>query len=102
MRLEHYPQKKLEKEILKIVSKHLDLKKYKVFFFGSRVRGDNFEKADIDIGIEGSKEVPAKAFLNIQDDLEKIPFLYKIDFVDFKTVSEKFKKEALKHIEKIK
>ena len=102
MRLEHYPEEKLKKEIIEIVEKYLDLKKYKVFIFGSRVRGDNFERADIDIGIDGPDEVPSQAFLDIKDELEKIPFLYKIDFVDFKTVSENFRKEALKNIEKIK
>ena len=53
MKLAHYPEKKLKKEILEIIGKHLDLRKYKVFFFGSRVKGDNFPRADIDIGIEG-------------------------------------------------
>jgi len=39
MKLEFYPAGKLKKEILEIVGKYLDLKKYKVFFFGSRVKG---------------------------------------------------------------
>lgn len=37
MRLEHYPTDKLKKEILSIVGKYLDLGKYRVFFFGSKV-----------------------------------------------------------------
>jgi predicted nucleotidyltransferase len=73
-----------------------------VFFFGSRVRGDNFERADIDLGIEGPEEVSARIMLEIKEELENIRMLYKIDLVDFKTVSEKFKKEALKYIEYVK
>jgi septum formation topological specificity factor MinE len=40
MKLEHYPVEKLKEEILKILSKYLDLSQYKVFFFGSRVKGN--------------------------------------------------------------
>ena len=102
MRLEGYSEEKLRKEIIGIIGRYLDLNKYKVFFFGSRVRGDNFERADIDLGIEGSEEISGKVILEIKEEIEKIPTLYKIDVVDFKTVSEKFKKEALKYIEYVK
>jgi len=102
MKLEHYPEKKLKKEILEIVGKRLDLKKYKVFFFGSRVAGDNFPRSDIDIGIEGKIEMPGAVKIEIEEEIEKLPTLYKFDVVDFKTVSEKFRKEALKNIEYVK
>jgi len=49
MRLEHYPIEKLKKEILEIIGKHLDLNKYKIFFFGSRVTGKGNDRSDIDI-----------------------------------------------------
>jgi len=98
MRLEYYSVDKLKKEILEILGKYLDLSKYKVFFFGSRVRGNSDERADIDIGIEGP-EIPAYAKLEIEEELENLPILYKIDFVDFNNVSDKFKKVAKEHIE---
>lgn len=99
MRLEFYAEEKLKKQIRGIVGKYLDLAQYKVFFFGSRVRGDNFPRADIDIGIEGSKAIPVGMKLSIQEDIEKLPTLYKFDVVDFGQVSESFKKEARKTIE---
>ena len=99
MQLEHYPVEKLKKEILEIVGKYLDLKEYKVFFFGSRVRGDNFPRADIDIGIKGPKTVPFEVMVRIKEDLENLPTLYRFDVIDFKDVPEKFKKIALKNIE---
>ena len=102
MKLEHYSEEKLKKEILRIAGKYLNLKDYKIFFFGSRVRGDNFERADIDLGIEGSEEISAEIILEIKEDIEKIPTLYKIDVVDFKKVSKKFKREAFKNIEYVK
>jgi len=101
MKLEFYPADKLKREIVEIVGKHLDINSYRIFFFGSRVKGDNFPRADIDIGIEGPEEIPAGIKLEIEDELEELPTLYKFDLVDFKTVSDKFKKEALKNTELI-
>ena len=66
MRLEYYPEEKLKKEILEIIKKYLDLKDYKVFLFGSRVRGDSFPRSDIDIGILGKKPVPPQICLRLK------------------------------------
>lgn len=101
MRLEHYSQEKLKKEILEIVGKYLDLNKYKLFFFGSRVSGKGDERSDIDIGIEGLEKLPDIAIFNIREEIEELPTLYKIDIIDFADADEKFKKIALQHIEKI-
>lgn len=101
MRLEHYPKEKLKKEILEIVGKYLDLKEYRVFFFGSRVSGSGDERSDIDVGIEGAKPVPTGAMLDIQEEIEHLPTLYKIDIVDFYDVSEKFREVAKQHIEMV-
>ena len=102
MKLENYSEKKLKKEILDIISRYLDLKKYKIFFFGSRVNGSSFERADIDLGIEGPKKIEAKIILEIKEKIDKLPLLYKFDVVDFKKVSEDFKKEAKKNLEYVK
>lgn len=101
MKLEFYPQEKLKKEIQKIIAKYLDLRKYKIFFFGSRILGKGSERSDIDIGIEGPKEIPSHIFLEIQEEIENLPTLYKIDVVDFKRVSPEFKKNALQSAEVI-
>ena len=100
MKLEHYPVEKLKEDILKILGKYLDIAQYKIFFFGSRVRGNADERADIDIGIEGP-EIPSHIKLEIEEELENLPILYKIDFVDFNNVDEKFKKVAKEYIEYI-
>ena len=102
MKLEHYSAEKLKIQILSVIKKHSNLNDYNVFFFGSRVRGDNFERADIDLGIEGTKKISALTKFKIEEDLKKLPVLYKIDFVDFNNVSREFKQEALKNIEYVK
>jgi len=101
MRLEHYPIEKLEKEILEIVGKHLDLAKYRVFFFGSRVTGQGTDRSDIDVGIDGPEAIPAGVKFAIEEDIENLPTLYKIEIVDFKHVPPKFREVALKKIEPI-
>ncbi|MFN7170975.1 MAG: nucleotidyltransferase domain-containing protein, partial [Candidatus Omnitrophota bacterium] len=93
---------KLKEEIKKIVGKYLDLNAYQIFFFGSRVKGDNFPCSDIDIGIEGTEEIPPEAKFKIEEELENLPILYKIEVVDFKHVSEDFRREALKFVEYIR
>lgn len=101
MRLEHYSVQKLKKQIRKIVGGYLPLESYHLFFFGSRVTGQGDEKSDIDIGIEGPKDVPPEAMSAIREELEQLAILYKIELVDFKRVSPDFRKIALKKIERI-
>jgi len=99
MRLEFYSQEKLKKEIRDIAGKYLNLGKYRVFFFGSRVTGKGNERSDIDIGIEGAEEVSWQAMSKIKEDVENLPTLYKIDIVDFKKVSSDFYNVAMRDIE---
>jgi len=40
--------------------------------------------------------------LKIEEEIENLPTLYKIDIVDFEEVSDEFKKEAFKDIEYVK
>jgi len=75
---------------------------YRLFLFGSRAQGDYDEKSDVDIGIQSDIPISAKKWLTIQEKVEQIPTLLKIDIVDFNTVNEDFKKIALKHTKDIK
>lgn len=98
MRLEHYPKEKLKKKIMDILGRYLDISKYSVFFFGSRVSGKGTDRSDIDIGIEGPS-IQSKAWFEIEEEIEEFPTLYKIDLVDFQYVSDKFRNVALRAIE---
>jgi uncharacterized protein len=102
MKLEHYPADKLKKELLAIIGKRLDLSKYRVFFFGSRVDGKSFERSDIDVGIEGKKPIPFSTLACIKEDVEQLPTLYTIDVVDFRRTPPEFRKVALTYTEEIK
>lgn len=101
MRLEHYPAERLKREIIDIIGKHLELAKYRVFFFGSRVAGKGTDRSDIDIGIEGPEPIPARAWAEIQEEIENFPSLYKIEIVDFRAVAPIFRDVALQDTETI-
>ncbi len=99
MRITHYSEEKLKKEIIRIVSQYLDLEKYKIFFFGSRVRKDNSSRSDIDVGIEGPNPIPIEIMAKIREEVSDLPILYRIDVVDFNNVSKNFYKIAKEHVE---
>lgn len=99
MKLEHASAEEVKRRVLEIVGRHLDLKSHRVFLFGSRVSGKSDERSDIDVGIEGKKALPPGVLSDIQDEVDELPVLYKIDMVDFAQVDEKFKKLAKEHIE---
>lgn len=101
MKLEFYPLEKLKKDILEIIGRYLDLKDFKVFFFGSRVGSKTNERSDIDIGIEGPNPIPFETMTQIRSEISNLPILYKIDIVDFKKVDRDFYKVAKQNFELI-
>ncbi len=76
--------------------------KYRLFLFGSRVKENHHERTDIDIGILAETPISTRQLLAIQQKLEQIPTLLKIDFLDFNSIDEEFKQTALKHTREIK
>ncbi len=98
MKLEHRALEEIEKEILGVIGKHIDLNQYKVFFFGGRVTGHGNDRSDIDLGIEGDKPIPAKLMNNLREEMENLPILYTIDIVDFAKVSPNFYKVATRKV----
>ena len=101
MNLNPETEQMIRKEILAIVSRNLEIDQYKLFYFGSRVRGSNRERSDIDVGIEGNEVVPYEKLHQILNEIDNIKTLYKIDFVDFKDCSQAFVNMARTHIEYI-
>ncbi len=99
MRLEFYSLDKFKKETKDIIGNYLNLDQNKIFFFGSRVMGKGNERSDIDLGIEGEKEISWQVMAKIKEDFENLPILYKIDVVDFKKVSPDFYNLAKQKIE---
>lgn len=59
----------------------------KVILFGSRARGDNQERADIDIAILGS-DISENDWIYLREAIEEIPTLLVFDVVRFETASK--------------
>lgn len=71
---------------------------YKLFIFGSRVRGDNRQYSDIDMGVEGKQQLSGQDYFNLTDALEESDLPYRVDVVDFSTVTDHFKHKAKENI----
>jgi len=87
----------LKRNLLNIISNHIDINRYQVFLFGSRAANKEHNRSDFDIGIEGPEEVPASVLATIEEEIEKLDTLYTIQIVDFKRVSPKFYQVAKQH-----
>jgi len=67
----------------------------KVDIFGSRARGDNTPKSDIDICIYSSS-ISSEEFSKLRAELNELPILYKIDIVHFENSNNELKANILK------
>ena len=102
MRLEHGSIEYLRRKLLEIIGAYPELTDCRVFFFGSRVTNQGDERSDIDVGVYGHEPVPSRIWLDIQEAVEELPTLYRIDLVDFQRVSPSFREVALQKVEDIK
>ena len=93
--------KTAEKEIKNILQKFVDFKKHNVFIFGSRAKGKARKFSDYDIGVIGKKSLNFKKIAQINEELEESDLPYRVDVVDFSTVSKNFKNIALSKIKKL-
>lgn len=72
------------------------LRGHRVVLFGSRAAGTARDRSDFDIGVDGEAPLPLAAFYAIADKLESLRTLYRIDWVDLRRTSDRFRAEALK------
>ncbi|PIR43511.1 hypothetical protein COV24_02260 [candidate division WWE3 bacterium CG10_big_fil_rev_8_21_14_0_10_32_10] len=103
MNIKFISENLIKKQISNAVYKVVNRSDFDVFIFGSRVTGTNMERSDIDVGVmsKTGKKLSLSILSNIREELENIPTLYKFDTIDLNSVSHKFKKEALKKVEKL-
>jgi predicted nucleotidyltransferase len=88
--------------IAEVMCRNADrLRGHRVFLFGSRATGNAGPHSDFDIGVMGDEPLPLDDFYAIEDQLDDLPTLYKIDWVDFNRVSSRFSERAMQQIEVI-
>jgi len=85
----------IKSKILQILAHKLDLRKYKVYLFGSRSYGNSNKWSDYDIGLEGNQPISRPIIAQINSDLAESSLPIHVDVVDFAQVSPDFKSLAL-------
>ena len=85
--------------ILDIVKKYLDTQEYTLFMFGSRAKNSEKVFSDIDLGIWSAEELAKTQIRKIKEDLESSTLPFQVDFVDFKSTDDTFKKIALQKVD---
>lgn len=68
----------------------------KVVLFGSRARGEFVNTSDVDVGIIMGKGADRKKLILLREYIDRLNIPYKVEIVDFSTVSDEFKRMALK------
>jgi predicted nucleotidyltransferase len=96
-----FNKQEINKRIIGIINGKIDLPHYKIFYFGSRAKGNATERSDIDLGIQANETIPPAVLSEIRSGLDDLPILQKIDVVDFNSVGGDFKAIALQRIEVI-
>jgi predicted nucleotidyltransferase len=91
----------METKWLKLLKSTLDLylpAGYHAFIFGSRAQNTNRKYSDLDLGILGKASVSISKIAHIKNDLEESNLPYRVDLIDFTTVTDKFKNSAMRKV----
>lgn len=81
-------------EVVGIIRKYLG-NEYRIYLFGSWVKGDALETSDLDIGILGKEKIPWSIMVKINEEVRGILTLRKVDVVDLRSSDERFRKSVL-------
>lgn len=68
----------------------------RIFFFGSRARGQFNFGSDVDIAVLTKNKADAKLIPELREILEKSNVPYKVDVIDFNEASESLRVQILK------
>ncbi len=83
-------------ELKEVFLEFLKDEEVKVVLFGSRARGEFVNTSDVDVGLVIGDGVDRRKLILLREYIEEMNIPYKVEIVDFSTVSEEFKKMALK------
>ncbi len=69
-----------------------------IFLFGSRAKHRETNRSDYDVGYDTAHPPSPSKLAQLQEALEELPILAKVDLVDFRKVPPEFNALALKNI----
>jgi predicted nucleotidyltransferase len=85
------------KEVKNIIRRYLSAPEFKILLFGSNAKRTAQENSDIDIGILGNTKIDPLILFKIEEKIEDIETIKKVDVVDLKSSDEGFVTEVLKY-----
>jgi len=85
---------KIKQKIIAVISALIP--DAKIYLFGSRARGTNVERADIDIALDAGRPLPQRDVDEVKSMFRESNIMYKIDVVDFHQINEAMKEEILR------
>jgi len=85
---------KIKQKIISVVSALIP--DAKIYLFGSRARGTNAERADIDIALDAGKPLLGRDVDEIKSMFKESNIMYKIDIVDFYQIGDVMRNEILR------
>lgn len=85
---------KIKQKIIAVISALIP--DAKIYLFGSRARGTNAERADIDIALDTGKALPQRDIDEVKSMFRESNIMYKIDIIDFHQINETMRKEILR------
>ncbi len=88
----------IKNSIKEMVFKYLDPLEVKAFIFGSRAIRKNRNYSDIDLGFVSKSKIPIMVIMDLEEEFDRSNLPFKVDLVDFASVSDDFKKNALKKV----
>ena len=72
---------------------------YDVRAYGSRVNGDPKPHSDLDLIVMANEPIPPRTMAILKDDLTESDLPFRVDVVDWATVSDAFREAILKNFE---
>ncbi len=85
---------KIKQKIVSVIS--VLIPEAKIYLFGSRARGTNSERADIDIALDAGKPLLPRDVDEVKSMFKESNIMYKIDVVDFHQISKLMRNEILR------
>lgn len=67
----------------------------RIILFGSRARGTNSPRADIDVAVDAGEPLPRVLIDEAQSVIEGSNIMYRVEVVDFNRLSEEMRKAIL-------
>ena len=89
----------LRQRLLNIVAQRLAGRHYRLYLFGSRARGTATVRSDYDLGVQTEAPLDLATLAHIRGDLEELPILQRVEFVDFSSATPDFMRRALQNSE---